>query len=70
MMMRYFFFCLALQINIHAFAQEISGEQLLEKAIAFHDPEGNWKSFKGEMLIEMESPNNGKRSTAIQLDLL
>ena len=69
MMMRYFFLFLALQVNILAFAQEISGKQLLEKALAFHDPNDNWKSFKGEMLIEMESPNNGTRSTTIQIDL-
>ena len=67
--MRYFFLFFALQVNILAFGQEISGQQLLEKAIAFHDPEGNWKSFNGEMLIEMESPNNGTRSTIIQIDL-
>ena len=67
--MRYFFLFFALQVNILAFGQEISGQQLLEKAIAFHDPEGNWKSFNGKMLIEMESPNNGTRSTIIQIDL-
>ena len=67
--MRYFFLFFALQVNILAFGQEISGQQLVEKAIAFHDPNDNWKSFNGEMLIEMESPNKGTRSTTIQIDL-
>ena len=50
-------------------AQDLTGEELLNRAIAFHDPNDNWKSFNGEMLIEMESPNNGTRSTIIQIDL-
>ena len=50
-------------------AQDLTGEELLNRAIAFHDPNDNWKSFNGEMLIEMESPNNGTRSTTIQIDL-
>jgi hypothetical protein len=27
-------------------AQEISGKQLLEKAIHYHDPKGNWDRFR------------------------
>tara|TARA_R110000765_G_scaffold164154_1_gene269257 strand:+ start:3192 stop:3899 length:708 start_codon:yes stop_codon:yes gene_type:complete len=50
-------------------AQDLTGEELLNRAIAFHDPNDNWKSFNGEMQIEMESPNNGTRSTTIQIDL-
>lgn len=69
MMMRYFFLFLALHVNIFIFGQELSGEQLLENAITFHDPNGNWKSFKGKMLIEMESPDNNSRSTTLEMNL-
>ncbi|WP_317043881.1 DUF6503 family protein [Maribacter hydrothermalis] len=67
--MRYFFSLITLVVTISSFGQELSGEQLLEKSIAFHDPEGNWKSFNGEMLIEMEDSKNAKRSTLIELNL-
>tara|TARA_R110002051_G_scaffold180913_3_gene250358 strand:+ start:12728 stop:13453 length:726 start_codon:yes stop_codon:yes gene_type:complete len=69
MMMRYFFLVIALLVNISTIGQKINGQQLLEKSIAFHDPENNWPSFKGKMLIEMESPDNGIRRTVIDLNL-
>lgn len=50
-------------------AQDISGSELLERAISFHDPNGNWNSFKGTMLIEMETPNSSLRSTLVAIDL-
>lgn len=69
MMMRYFFLFLALQVNIFVFGQELTGQQLLENAIAYHDPESNWKDFKGKMEIEMVSPKNTSRSTVLEMDL-
>ncbi|MFS4466440.1 DUF6503 family protein [Maribacter sp. 2210JD10-5] len=50
-------------------AQELSGEELLEKAISYHDPEGNWRNFKGTLAIEMTTPDKGKRSTTLFLNL-
>ncbi|WP_369828561.1 hypothetical protein [Flavobacterium sp. ALD4] len=40
----------------NASAQEISGEQLLEKAIHYHDPKGNWDQFKGKLSLGMKGP--------------
>ena len=68
-MMRYFFLFLALLANTFVFAQEISGQQLLDKAIAFHDPEDNWATFKGKMLIEMENPKGSPRTTVVVMKL-
>lgn len=68
-MIRYFFLFIALQVNINAFGQELTGAELLEKAIEFHDPNDNWKSFHGKMLITMESPKSSSRSTVIELNL-
>lgn len=51
-------------------AQEnLSGPQLLEKAIAYHDPNSNWKSFKGKMAIIMTTPDSATRRTQLELDL-
>ena len=49
-------------------AQNMSGPELLDKAIAYHNANGNWKNFKGKMSITMDSPNSGKRNTMLFLD--
>lgn len=68
-MTRYFFLLLTLNVSIAVFGQDLTGEQLLEKTISFHDPDENWKSFKSKMLIEMETPNGSLRSTVLEIDL-
>ncbi len=50
-------------------AQEITGSQLLEKAIAHHDPNNNWKNFKGKLSITMESPDGSDRVSEIAMNL-
>ncbi|MBQ4913585.1 hypothetical protein J8L85_03995 [Maribacter sp. MMG018] len=67
-MTRYFFLSLALILNIAAFGQELTGDQLLEKAISFHDPNNNWPAFKGKLFIEMETPNSSLRKTEVQIN--
>ena len=49
--------------------QELTGSQLLDKAIAYHDPSGNWKTFKGVFNVTMESPNNAPRLSEIKINL-
>ena len=50
-------------------AQNISGAQLLEKAIQYHDPNGQWASFNGEFKIVMEMPDSPKRTSQITINL-
>ncbi|MFT5761947.1 MAG: hypothetical protein ACI8WA_001071 [Polaribacter sp.] len=54
---------------IQSFGQELTGKQLLEKAIQYHDPSGNWNTFKGTLLVTMETPNSPKRESEIKIDL-
>ncbi|WP_240042624.1 DUF6503 family protein [Maribacter aurantiacus] len=49
--------------------EELTGPKLLEKAIAYHDPNGNWKSFKGKMAILMSTPDAETRRTQLELNL-
>ena len=49
-------------------AQEMTALQLLDKSIAYHDPEGKWASFKGSLTVEMKTPNRPLRTTKIDLD--
>lgn len=56
-------------ISAQTFSQEITGKQLLEKAIKFHDPNGNWETFKGTLFVTMETPKSPKRVSEITIDL-
>ena len=60
---------LAFLFSIHSFSQEITGRQLLEKAIKFHDPNGNWESFKGTFFVTMKTPEKPNRNSEITIDL-
>ena len=56
-------------LTISAFSQELTGEELLDKAISYHDPNGNWPSFNGTLNITMETPSGQNRNTEIQINL-
>ncbi len=67
--MRYFILLLALCLGNLSLAQGITAEQLLDKTIAFHDPNGNWKTFDGMFKVLMKSPNSSNRLSTITLDV-
>jgi len=52
-----------------ATSQKLSGPELLDKAIAFHDPNNLWKSFNGKLEVKMETPESSDRLSTIVLDL-
>ena len=60
---------LLLLVSIVSYSQELTGNQLLEKAIKFHDPNGNWETFKGELLVTMETPKGTPRKSTIKINL-
>ena len=51
------------------FGQEMTGSQLLEKAIEYHDPNGNWATFSGTFNVTMKTPTKSDRHSIISLDL-
>jgi hypothetical protein len=57
-----------LQLPFAAFSQNLSGPQLLDNAIAYHDPKGTWNTFKGAFNVTMTTPNSSERTTTIILD--
>lgn len=67
--MKYFLLIIFMLSGVLNYAQEMTGNELLERAIAFHDPENNWSTFKGKMLIEMENPKSSMRSTVVEMKL-
>lgn len=59
---------IALFFSMQSFSQKITGKELLEKAIQYHDPNGNWNTFKGTLFVTMETPKNSKRESEIKID--
>lgn len=49
-------------------AQELTGNQLLDKAIAYHDPDGAWKTFQGKLFITMQTPDRSDRISEVSMD--
>lgn len=60
---------LILLIAFQGISQELTGKQLLEKAIKYHDPNGNWETFKGTLFVTMETPKNPNRDSEIKINL-
>ena len=56
-------------LSFQGIAQEITGEQLLEKSMKYHDPDGKWETFKGTLLVTMKTPSRPDRNSEIKIDL-
>ncbi|MGB5646741.1 DUF6503 family protein [Muriicola sp.] len=50
-------------------AQNISSEELLNKSITYHDPNGVWSKLQGKLEITMTYPDGGKRFSKIEIDM-
>ncbi|MDO1501910.1 DUF6503 family protein [Winogradskyella maritima] len=50
-------------------SQTLTGTQVLEKAIAYHDPNGNWATFNGGLTVVMTTPNRSPRTSRITINL-
>lgn len=66
-MVRYIFFCWLAVCS--ATAQELTGTELLKRAIEYHDPNGNWSRFNGSFQVTMKSPNTSDRVSTIYLNV-
>ncbi len=49
--------------------QNLSGSQLLDKAIKYHDPKGKWPSFSGSFEILSQTPSKSDRVSKVTIDL-
>ncbi|MEN8817079.1 MAG: DUF6503 family protein [Nonlabens sp.] len=50
-------------------AQELTGQELLDKAIQVHDPFGNWESFNERINVRMTTPDKSIRNSFIHINL-
>lgn len=53
----------------HIVAQNLTGAALLEKAIGYHDPKGNWETFVGELKLQFTGPAMADRESIVTIDL-
>lgn len=63
------FFLFSLLIVKASFSQELSGQELLEKAIKYHDPNGNWQKFNDTLIVTMATPKKANRVSKIRINL-
>ena len=68
-MKKYLFLLFLITITATGISQELSGPELLDKAINYHDPQDQWKNFQGSFKVVMESPNRPLRTSEITMDL-
>jgi hypothetical protein len=54
---------------ICSYGQEISGTELLQKAITYHDPNNQWSQFKGQLAVEMVTPDGNQRLSDVTINL-
>jgi hypothetical protein len=63
-----FFIIVCLAINV-TFGQSITGSELLDKAITYHDPNGKWSQFSGDLNVIMQTPDGPERDSKITINL-
>jgi len=49
--------------------QTLTANQLLDKTITYHDPQGNWETFAGDFTVLLETPGGKERTTTITINL-
>lgn len=67
--MKFFHSFLFLLLVLSISGQTLTGSQLLDKAIAYHDPERRWPSFNDALQITMSTPNKPDRISNITINL-
>jgi len=68
-MTKYIFTFLLFVVTITSFGQELTGNELLAKAIQYHDPNGHWETFSDTLTVTMKTPKNPDRVSTIHINL-
>ncbi len=69
MIIKYVVLISVIMLNESLLAQTFTGEDLLNKAIEYHDPNGEWSSFHGTLSVTMTTPDAKERISTIVFDL-
>ena len=50
-------------------SEQLNADEVLNRSIAFHDPDSNWVAFNADLIVKMESPGRSDRISNISIDL-
>ena len=56
-------------ISLNSCDKPLTGDQLLDNAIEYHDPNGNWDTFNASFIVRMETPSQANRNSTISINL-
>lgn len=61
-------FFMVVCVALEGKSQLPTANQVLDRAIAFHDPNDRWSDLKASFKVVMESPNRPRRTSTISMD--
>lgn len=67
--MKLLFTLLFFYYAFNGISQNITTTQLLDNAIEYHNPNGDWQNFNNEFTVVMTTPNSPKRTSKITINL-
>ena len=53
---------------LNGFSQNLTGQQILQKSIEYHDPKGKWSAFKGGLHLRETRPSGPDRLTHLHVN--
>ena len=68
-MKKYFLLYACFTVILLSCKQPLTSEQLLDKTIAYHDPNSNWDTFNGTFSVRMETPSKPNRDSKVTINL-
>ncbi|ALM08307.1 aspartyl-tRNA synthetase [Sediminicola sp. YIK13] len=68
-MLRIIFIVFISSIHFLGQSQGLTGDQLLQNAIAYHDPNNNWPTFNWVFMVTMETPKKSERKSKVKINL-
>ena len=51
-----------------ALSQQLNASEIVNKAIMYHDANGNWSTFQGEFTLELDVAGKPSRKSTITID--
>jgi hypothetical protein len=68
--MKGFIFAIIIMVGaLPLMAQDLSSTELLDKAIAYHDPNQLWDVFEGKLFITLKYPDGKERQSEVEINL-
>jgi hypothetical protein len=67
--MNYRYFLIVLLAVATSCEETLTSQSIISKSIAYHDPEGQWKTFDHSLNFEEQRPDGTMRETSVHIDL-